>query len=477
MIDTDAEVTPSTGGRRFEATLILLIFAVEGAFFHTGGWNQYARLAATVAFVEPGTPYTGTFRIDGLKDDGLRLATGDWAESRGAFYSNKAPGASLLGVVPYFLLYHAERSAGRDPTTYELTQINIWALNLWISVFWNIVAALALLRRLPRLGVHSREGAAAVALVYSFATLVLPFSCSAWGHPTAAAFITLGTLDVAEGSRARCTLGGLWLGMAALTEYLAAVSLVTAAIFILSGTDRWERLWKFATGSAGPVVALLIYHDLAFGGYFTTAASLSNPSFLAPGKVAGLFGAPDPGGLVRMLFVGGRGLFWQTPILLASCFGVVSWYRSGRRALLAFVVANVALYLLSVSSLVYYQGGLTTSMRYLIIALPFFCILLPDIRAFAYRKTFLLLFVVSAANTFVLAATSTMFGSDFPLSECAYPEFWRGKVAFSPLLVRLGVRGVVPAYAVAAVYAIGLGWLLRNVLMSRRCGPEGVPSS
>src|SRR5204863_683975 len=249
----EASILDARGGRvhiRAEAaTLILLIVGVEGTFFQPGMWNQNARLAATFAFVEPGTRYTGSFKIDGLKD-GPRLPTADWARSRGAFYSNKAPGVSLLGIVPYFLLYHLERSAGRDPTTVELTRINAFALNLWISVFWNVVAALALLRRLPRLGVHSSEGAAVVALVYSFATLVLPFGCSAWGHSTAAAFITLGTLDVAEGSRARCLLGGLWLGMAALTEYLAALSFVTAAICVLSGDVRSERLWKLLIGSA-----------------------------------------------------------------------------------------------------------------------------------------------------------------------------------------------------------------------------------
>jgi hypothetical protein len=476
MIDTGAERQPWAGGRRFEAVLVLLIFAVEGAFLHQGGWNQYARLAATVAFVEPGTPYTGTFRIDGLKDDGARLATGDWAQSRGAFYSNKAPGVSFLGVVPYSLLYYAERSAGRDPTAPDLTLINVWALNLWLSVFWNVVAAVALLRRLPRLGVHSREGAAVVALVYSFATLVLPFACSAWGHPTAAAFITLGTLDVAEGSRTRCRTGGLWLGMAALTEYLAAVSLVTAAIFVLRGADRSERLWRLVTGSAAPVVALLLYHDFAFGNYFTTAASLSNPSFLQPGKVAGLFGVPNPDSLLRMFFGPGRSLFWQMPILLASVFGAVSWYRSPGRAFLAFAVANIAIYALSISAMDAYQGGLTTSMRYLIIALPFFCILLPDFCAFAYRKTFLLLFAVSAANVFVLAATSTMFGTDFPLSDNAYPDFWRGKVSFNPLLARIGVRGTLPAVVLAVTYALALGWLFRTVLMSPRRSLEGVRS-
>src|SRR5712671_3772875 len=138
-------------GRRIAAAIVVLIFAIEGAFYHVGGWNQYARVSAAVAFVEPGTPYTGTFRIDGLKDS-ERLGTGDWAQSSSGFYSNKAPGISFLGIVPYFFLYHVERWAGRDPTTLEHTQVNVWLLNLWLSVFWNAVAALALLRKLPRFG-------------------------------------------------------------------------------------------------------------------------------------------------------------------------------------------------------------------------------------------------------------------------------------------------------------------------------------
>jgi hypothetical protein len=474
--ETGAENQRVLRGRRFAATLALLIVGVEGMFYHLGGWNQHARVAATVAFVEPGTPYTGTFRIDGLKDDGARLATGDWAESRGAFYSNKAPGVSFLGIVPYFLLYHAERAAGIDPKTPLLTRINIWALNLWLSVFWNVVAALALLRRLPRLGVHSKEGAALVALVYSCATLVLPFACSAWGHPTAAAFVTLGILNLAEDSRAGCAWGGLWLGMAVLTEYMAAVSLVSAAIFILSRPDRSERLWKFIVGSAAPVVALLLYHEFAFGNYFTTGTSLSNPMFLQPGRVAGLLGMPNPESLLRMLFFPGRGLFWQTPVLLVSVFGVVSWYRSGRRLFLAFAVANIAAYALSISSLVVYQGGQTTSMRYMIIALPFFCVLFPDLRAFAYRKTFLLLFAVSAVNVFVLAATNTMFLGEFPLSEFAYPFFWQGGVGFNPLLATMGVAGAVPGFSIAATYALVLGWLLWSALRGARPGAERVRS-
>jgi hypothetical protein len=177
-----------------------------------------------------------------------------------------------------------------------------------------------------------------------------------------------------------------------------------------------------------------------------------------------------------MLFGPGRGLFWQTPILLVSIFGIASWYRSGRRAFLAFAVGNIAVYTLSLSAVAAYQGGQTTSMRYLIIALPFFCILLPDLYTFPYRKTFLLLFAVSAANVFILAATSTMFLTEFPLSEFAYPDFFKGRLGFNPALTQSGVGGPTAAFAVAAIYALGLAWLLWSVLTNRRLQSDGLRS-
>jgi hypothetical protein len=223
-----------------------------------------------------------------------------------------------------------------------------------------------------------------------------------------------------------------------------------------------------------PVGALLLYHELAFGNYFTTATSLANPTFLQPGKVVGLFGMPNPESFVRMLFAPGRGLFWQTPILLVSVFGILSWYRSGRRAFLAFAVGNIVVYTLALSGVAAYQGGQTTSMRYLIIALPFFCILLPDLYTFRYRKTFLLLFAVSAANAFILAATSTMFLTEFPLSEFAYPDFWKGRLGFNPVLNHIGVGGRVPAFSIAAIYASALVWLIWTVMTNRRLGSGGL---
>ena len=453
--------------RRVEAAVALLIVGIQGTFFHPPQWNQSARLAATVAFVEPNTPYTRSFRIDGLKD-GDRLPTEDWAASRGVFYSNKAPGVSLLGIVPYYGLYYLERAAKLRPRIPQNTLINVYLLNLWISVFWNVVAALMMIRRLPRFGVHSEQGALLVALVYSFATLVLPFGCSEWGHSTAAAFITLGILYLLEATPASAMLAGMWFGAATLTEYLAGISLVLAGVFfVLQGTERSKQWWRFALGAAPPIVILLIYQKVCFGSYFTTAASLSNPVFMQPGKAAGLFGAPNLAIVYRMLFENERGVFYQTPILLLSAVGVLSWYRSSRRGFAALAIANIVVYLLAISAMDGWYGGATTSMRYTIIALPFFCALLPDLRAFPYRKTFLLLFTISAVEMLALAATSTMGVSNRPLSDFAYSTLRNGALAFNPLLASIGVRGLGPGGAIAVTYAAALGYLLGVALSDR----------
>jgi hypothetical protein len=178
--------------------------------------------------------------------------------------------------------------------------------------------------------------------------------------------------------------------------------------------------------------------------------------------MAGLFGLPSSENLVRMLIEPGRALLWQAPILLFAAFGALSWNRSGRRAVLALLAGNIAAYCLSISALDAYDGGVTTSMRYLIVALPFFCMLLPDISTFVFQKIFVLVFAVSAANMFALTATSTMYASFYPLSQFAYPDFLKGRVAFSPLLTGIGIGGAVPSFVAALLYAVALGWLLRR---------------
>ena len=127
-------------------------------FFHGGGWhNQNSRFDALVAFVEPGTPDHGSFRIDRFRrDKGGRLVepservgnTMDWSwyppagraspnlelgQVQGHYYSNKAPGPILLGIPVYAALYFGEGWLGLDPHAGTLVEFNLYAVNFVVS--------------------------------------------------------------------------------------------------------------------------------------------------------------------------------------------------------------------------------------------------------------------------------------------------------------------------------------------------------
>jgi len=80
--------------------LFLLVFLCYSYFFHFIGresWNVSSRLNLTYALAE-----YGTFRIDPYHSN-----TGDKVFFRGHYYSDKAPGLSLLAVPGYLFFKRA----------------------------------------------------------------------------------------------------------------------------------------------------------------------------------------------------------------------------------------------------------------------------------------------------------------------------------------------------------------------------------
>ena len=93
--------------RRPAVAIFLVVTLACGWFYAQGSWNQNARYDMIYSFVEPGTPDFLTFRIDHFHiiwKGKKTFNTGDWAFHDGHYYSNKAPGASLLGIPVYAAL-------------------------------------------------------------------------------------------------------------------------------------------------------------------------------------------------------------------------------------------------------------------------------------------------------------------------------------------------------------------------------------
>src|SRR6185503_3693665 len=85
-----AGVTVSRRDTRTAVVLGIALLLSYAYFYEAGGWNQNSRFALVRAVLERHT----------LQIDAYQLHTGDRALWRGHYYSDKAPGASLVALLP-----------------------------------------------------------------------------------------------------------------------------------------------------------------------------------------------------------------------------------------------------------------------------------------------------------------------------------------------------------------------------------------
>jgi hypothetical protein len=358
--------------------------------------------------------------------------TGDWALYQGNYYSNKAPGGTFLGIPIYFALFHVERALGLLPTSFGVAIFNTYVLNLWMSVFWSSLASVCLLGLLSRAMGFSQRDALFCALTYAFATLVFPYDTQFWAHPTAAAFLLIGHALLVRRQKTDTAFAGLFIGMSVLTEYVTLISLPIAFAYLVSQRRRWREAPLFVAGVAPPIACLLLYQKLHFGGWLVTAAALTNPVFSG---VAADFPGFSPRVLLTLLVSLHRGALVFMPILAVAAVNAMRGPAAGSTDPRFFLVsvANVAGYLGVISSYAGWLGGNATGPRYLIVSLPFWCLLLPALSQLRRpaRIATVLIACWSFVNMLVIATVDTMVHAEVSnaLYGDLYPRFVRGQFA------------------------------------------------
>src|SRR5919202_2991899 len=90
------------GSRSREIILVLLLCLCYSLFRQIPAWNEYSRYDMVLALVDHHTT-----QIDRYHEN-----TGDEAFFNGHYYSDKAPGSSLLAVPTYALLRDVSNLAG-----------------------------------------------------------------------------------------------------------------------------------------------------------------------------------------------------------------------------------------------------------------------------------------------------------------------------------------------------------------------------
>ncbi len=473
-------MTRSLPSRRTPILLFALVW-LSCAWF--GSWpfnpNNATRLFAAIAIAE-----TGDASIDGFAD-----MTIDKARFDGRFYSDKAPGMTLMAV-PFVAAVNAvtgiesnqvQRVFGGAGVDRYLTLRQRVVTTLVVAVL-TALAAVALLDLVGGI-TGSRGGGLFAALAYGLGTPVWGWSTTLFGHAPVAALLVIGAWAVWRGTqpdtarRGRFVLvAGLALGWALVVEYGALLTALPIGLWALWRTRGWAiadklRLYAIAVAAElGALLPLLGYNLLAFG----TPFRLGYSGVIGfEGMQQGLFGLtyPKPHVLYEILFGSRRGMLWVAPVLLLAPFGVWTLLRRPSTrdvAVMALAVAVTAL--LYNAAYVYWDGGNSTGPRHAVPALGFLAIGIGALWASADRWERALaapLLAASIAINLVIAATEIMAPSDIknPLRDHLWSrlfvngqlrtipsEFW-GWTPWSGLWLYL---------ALAALLAIALAISLRR---------------
>ncbi len=478
-------MNPDLAEFRIGLVLFVVLF-ISYACFTQGplNWNIVSRIATSINIVETGSMELGEF-------SGF---THDRALVDGKYYSDKAPGMTIMALPVVWTTVrimraqgHEHRWVGRRGLTrsYRLTT---YLGTVFTSGLITALAALTLYFLALRLGA-GLPGALFAALTLGLATPVWGWATAFFGHVSAGSFLLFGFAAVTwllrspVSPRRDLILGfaaGAALTWAVVVEYTAAPAAAVIALYGLWEARRWERkrilrvLGAAAAGGAVFITPLLVYNRLAFGSALKVGYQ-NTDGF--EGLKEGIFGItyPKPYVLYAILFSPFRGIFWVTPILLAAPLALHRfWKGEGTRAAAVAVTLVALCYLLVNTSYAYWSGGWSTGPRHLTPLLPLLCLSFAWLwREAGSRGKALLtgLFILSAGLSLICVSVDMASPEHlrWPLFQHIIPGFIRGRLR-SPLVL-LGIRGKAALLPLVAAWVTG-AFLVRREFKNSAPSPR-----
>jgi hypothetical protein len=418
--------------RRLEAALFTVPFLSYAFFYQGADQSTAARFDLMRSILERGTLW-----IDGF----CGYNTADIINFAGHIYSVKAPGTSVVCLLPWVVvrLLFLPLMAHHEPL--------YWALVTYITIVFTVGALMSVLcvvmYRFARFLGASDGRAVGIALILAFGTIAFPYATEVTGEPFAGAFAFIGFYLLAtytpDSRASRAFWAGLLAGLAVLNDY--PVFLVAAAIGFYA-LYRLRRIAPIAAFSAGAGITAVIMFGYNWGA-FGSSLFFSYQAFKLPGneqfpeQAIGFVGLTYPkfNILWNVLFDPQRGLLFCNPVLLMVVPGMGYFLRRRefRAEWMVAVFSFVALILFNASygaSIVSWGGGTATGPRQIVAAAPFMVLTL----AFLPGAANWLLGALGALSALImLIATATNphfpYEYDNPVRDFALQQFMRGDFA------------------------------------------------
>ena len=410
--------------------------------------NPDSHLALTYALVE-----RHTVRIDGFtRLSGKNVDVLDKAAYCGPattiatcrhYYSDKAPGMSLLAAAGYEVLRPAlspsltPRGPGADRflLRFLLTLLAVsLPCALFLAAYWRFMA-----------GFVGERGALLTACGYGFGSMALPFSTLFFSHAVTAALVFSAFMLLFQAQRRERpgwlpALGGLLAGYAIGCEYPAALIAGLLGIYALWGRTgvRASIALRYVVGLLAGLLPLFLYNSAAFGSPLALGyGHLTDPHYAA-GMAHGIqgVGLPTWQALWGSTFSPYRGLFFLSPWLLLAFPGLRRMAQAGWRREAWLCGAVCGAYFLFEWGYAFWDGGASVGPRHFLPALPF--LVFPV--AFALRERWVwrlaaALVGLSSLVMLLVVATDPLFGDPyyvrhvgFPLVDQTLHDLWTGKL-------------------------------------------------
>ena len=355
-------------GYRREWLVIVLVALSTLVVINPRNTQDVTRLGLSLSITERGSinidPYAGR--------------TTDRAFYAGHWYTDKAPGQSLLAI-PTLEALRAFDAATGDPQRLAVWNRvgHIWLLRVLTSGIGLLVAALLVGRAAE--GFRAGYGAP-VAITFALGTIAGPLGPTNFEHDAAAAFAFAAFFVAARGPRLALAAGAL-AGAAVLCEYQTALIAPVLALYVALRFGR-RSLLAFCLGGAPAAIGLGLYNWAAFGSPFHLSYKYV-ANIYTERQHQGFFGIGTPTSHgAWFLFLDGRGLLIVSPVLVAAAAGLVLLWRRGVRAEAAVCLTVTLIFLFADMGYFDPYGGVSPGPRFFVPALPFIALGLVE----SYRR-------------------------------------------------------------------------------------------
>jgi hypothetical protein len=381
--------------------------------------------------------------------------TSDKAFVNGHFYSDKAPGSALLGVLVYAPIHALNQATGGVISEFAALNITRWFV---VSIPSALLASLVFLA-CRRLGC-SALWAALLALAFALGTPALPYATLYYSHQLSASLALLVVLLITpptgsppgwQPTTRTLVAAGLISALRIANEYQLSLVAVVCLVYLTYSLTPRSRVCWFALGLLPGVLGLALYNTAMFGSPWTFSYHLEATDAFQAEMSSGFASVtyPKPDALWYVSFSLARGLFSLSPFLILAFVG--AWFtlqQKPRNPLLIIAILVGFGFIGFNAAIAAPHGGWTCGPRYALPGTPFLAILCAVPLGYGRSPWWKAIFAGLACVSIVKLVTVTVIDPHAP------------EVVANPLLDywlpmgRLGYSSINPAFALGAT-----GWL------------------